>query len=394
MPEMRISPRERMVLSAIIELYIATGEPVASQAVAQTFANREGLSSATIRNVMAQLGDAGLLEQPHTSAGRVPTAAAFRHYVEQIMNSGRLATLGAANLGSANFARGMAPLQSQLSEERREQIEESFTGVSSANEYLERTSQVLALLSSGLGVGGGGGEGGGGRGGGRALGWWVPPPPPTSGQILEHIHFSRLGANRVLAVVVTQSGTVQDRVLALDRDLSGVELDTATRYLNENFRGWPIERIRAEVDRRLEIEREAYHQLLDSVEELCRKGALATEPGATLFVDGMANLIGSEIDRQRLREMLVALEAKQRLVELLTAYVDGHRQEVRVVVGLEQASPAMQDLVLIGSPARLGQSNVGTVALIAPTRMQYQEMIHAVRYIAQLSERILDVRPD
>src|SRR6185437_12031334 len=138
MAEMRISPRERLVLTAIIELYIATGEPVASQAVAQTFASREGLSSATIRNVMAQLGDAGLLEQPHTSAGRVPTPAAFRHYVEQIMNSGRMATLGAANL-----ARGLAPLHTQLSEERREQIEESFTGVSSANEYLERTSQVL-----------------------------------------------------------------------------------------------------------------------------------------------------------------------------------------------------------------------------------------------------------
>jgi heat-inducible transcriptional repressor len=368
MPEMRISPRERLVLTAIIELYIATGEPVASQAVAHTFANREGLSSATIRNVMAQLGDAGLLEQPHTSAGRVPTPAAFRHYVEQIMNSGKMATVGAANL-----ARGMAPLHTRLSEERREQIEESFSGVSSANEYLERTSQVLALLSSGLGV---------------AL------ASATNGQILEHIHFSRLGSNRVLAVVVTQSGTVQDRVLTLDHDLSGVELDTATRYLNENFRGWQIERIRAEVDRRMELEREAYHQLLDSVEELCRKGALAAEPGATLFVDGLANLIGSEIDRQRLREMLVALEAKQRLVELLSAYVDGNRQEVRVVVGLEEASPAMQDLVLIGSSARLGQSNVGTVALIAPTRMQYQEMIHAVRYIAQLSERLLDVRPE
>ena len=78
MPDARISPRERMVLTAIIELYIATGEPVASQSVAHFFANRDGLSSATIRNVMATLGDAGLLEQPHTSAGRVPTAAAFR----------------------------------------------------------------------------------------------------------------------------------------------------------------------------------------------------------------------------------------------------------------------------------------------------------------------------
>jgi len=108
----------------------------------------------------------------------------------------------------------------------------------------------------------------------------------------------------------------------------------------------------------------------------------------------MANLIGAEVDRERLRQMLVALEAKQRLVELLTAYVDGRRQEVRVVVGLEQASPAMQDLVLIGSPARLGNSSLGTVAVIAPTRMQYQEMIHAVRYIAHLSERILDVPVD
>ncbi|HEY2857747.1 MAG TPA: heat-inducible transcriptional repressor HrcA [Terracidiphilus sp.] len=362
MSELRISPRERVVLTAIIELYIATGEPVASQTVAQTFASREGLSSATIRNVMAQLGDAGLLEQPHTSAGRVPTPAAFRYYVEQIMQPGRIAQ------GMQAYAapRGFLP---QLSRQRQEQIEDSFTGVNSGNEYLERTSQVLALLSSGLGV---------------AL------AGTTSGQILEHIHFSRLGANRVLAVVVTQAGTVQDRVLTLDRDLSHVELETASRYLNDNFRGWQIERIRTEVARRVEVERQAYHELMASIEELCRKGALAGESGATLFVDGMANLIGAELDRERLRQMLVALEAKQRLVELLTAYVDGRQQEVRVVVGLEQASPAMQDLVLIGAPARLGNSNLGTVALIAPTRMQYQEMIQAVRYIAQMSERLLE----
>ncbi len=84
MPDMRVSPRERLVLTTIIELYIATGEPVASQAVAREFADRDGLSSATIRNVMATLSEAGLLEQPHTSAGRVPTPAAFRYYLEQI----------------------------------------------------------------------------------------------------------------------------------------------------------------------------------------------------------------------------------------------------------------------------------------------------------------------
>ncbi len=107
MPEARLSPRERLVLTAIIELYIATGEPVASQAVAHLFADREGLSSATLRNVMAALGEAGLLEQPHTSAGRVPTAAAFRYYVEQITQPGRAAA-GALGGGTEPGSRGFA----------------------------------------------------------------------------------------------------------------------------------------------------------------------------------------------------------------------------------------------------------------------------------------------
>jgi len=353
-----------MVLTAIIELYIATGEPVASQAVADQFAHKEGLSSATIRNVMATLGDAGLLEQPHTSSGRVPTASAFRYYVEQITRPDSV--LGRIGVTTAIPAPG-----SSLSEQRRGQIEEIFSGVTSSNEYLERTSHVLALISSGLGV---------------AL------ASGTGDQVLEHIHFSRLSAGRVLAVLVTQSGAVLDRVLALDREMTIFELDTAARYLNETFHGWPIERIRTEIARRMDAERAAYNQLLTSVEELCRKGALTVGEGAqVLYVEGMANLIAAEADRERLKQMLLALEAKQRLVDLLTAYVNGSQQEVRVVVGLDEASPAMQDLVLIGAPARLGGASLGTVAVIAPTRIQYQEMIQAVRYVARLSERILEI---
>jgi heat-inducible transcriptional repressor len=364
MPETRLSPRERLVLNAIIDLYIATGEPVASQAVANAFADRDGLSSATVRNVMSALGDSGYLEQQHSSAGRVPTAAAFRSYVEQITRPGRAAASGAQISGA-----GEVP----LSEARRGQIEESYSGVASTNEYLERTSHVLALISSGLGV---------------AL------ASSPEGQVLEHIHFSRLSTGRVLAVLVTQGGAVLDRVLALDHELTTLELETAGRYLNENFRGWPIDRIRAEVARRVEVEREAYRLLLTSVEELCRKGALAGNGAeVTIFVEGMANLVSAGQDRERLRQMMLALEAKQRLVELLNAYVDGKQQEVRVVVGLDEASPAMQDLVLIGAPARLGGASLGTVAVIAPTRIQYQEMIQAVSYIAGLSQRILDV-PD
>ena len=368
MPETRVSPRERLVLTAIIELYIATGEPVASQAVAEHFAHKEGLSSATIRNVMVALGEGGLLEQPHTSAGRVPTAAAFRYYVEQITRPD--AQVGRMGAGAAAFTT-IPSSGAPLSEQRRGQIEESFSGVTSSNEYLERTSHVLALISSGLGVALAGG---------------------TNDQVLEHIHFSRLSAGRVLAVLVTQAGAVLDRVLALDREMTHLELETAARYMNETFHGWAIDRIRTEIARKMEEERAAYNQLLASVEELCRKGALTVGEGAAvLYVEGMANLIAVEADRERLRQMLLALEAKQRMVELLTAYVNGSQQEVRVVVGLDEASPAMQDLVLIGAPTRLGGTSLGTVAVIAPTRIQYQEMIQAVRYVARLSERILEI---
>jgi heat-inducible transcriptional repressor len=187
-------------------------------------------------------------------------------------------------------------------------------------------------------------------------------------------------------VVVTTSGTVQDRVLLLDRDMPVGELEASARFLNENFHGWSIDRIRAELDRRLVEERTEYDRLARAVKELYRKGALEGESasGPVIFVEGVANLLSGEMDRERLRVMLTALEAKQRLIELLNAYVDARQRMVRVVVGLEDAAPGMENLVLIGSPA-----NMGTVAVIGPTRIQYEETINAVAYIAQLSDRLL-----
>lgn len=347
--EPRISARERLVLTTIIENYIATGEPVGSQTLARQFGHQEGMSAATIRNTMAALGEVGLLDQPHTSAGRVPTAQAFRFFVEQ--------------LAGATHAASLTP-------ERREQIDESFAGVGSSQQFLERTSHVLALVSSGVGV---------------AL------ASAREAQTLEHIHFSRLSAGRVLAVVVTMSGTVQDRVLLLDRDMPVGELEASARFLNENFHGWSIDRIRMELDRRITEERTEYDRLARAVNELYRKGALEAESGSgpVIFVEGVANLLAGEMDRERLRAMLTALEAKQRLIELLNAYLDARQQAVRVVVGLEEAIPGMRDLVLIGTPARIGADKMGTLAVIGPTRIQYEETISAVAYIAQLSDRLL-----
>ncbi len=354
---LRISPRERLVLLAIIEAYIATGEPVASQTLARLWAHKDGMSAATIRNVMASLGESGLLDQAHSSAGRIPTPLAFRFYVEQLGNRSLSATH-----------------PNPLSSERRAEIEESFTGVSSAQQFLERTSQVLASVSSGLGI---------------AI------FAAHDAHALEHIHFSRLGAGRVLAVLVTTAGVVLDRVLQLGREMQPAELDGSARYLNDNFRGWSVERIRTELDARMAEEQSACDRLLRSVEELCHGGALEHSGDEnTVFIGGVGNLLASEMDRSMLRQMLAALEERQRLVTLLRAYVDARQQTVRVVVGLEADLPdlpEMSNFVLIGAPTRLGQDHSGTLAVIAPTRVEYGRTIDAVAFIAQLSDRILQL---
>jgi len=337
-----IGEREREILTAIVETFIATGEPVGSRTLAR--ANREGLSPATIRNVMADLSDAGLLEQPHTSAGRVPTTEAYRYYVEQLTGKAR------------------------LSDEDENIIQGSLHGISDVQEFMERTSHVLSLISHNVGVA-------------VALGG-----PKNA---LEHVYFSRLGDQKVLAVLVTRSGLVRDRVLRLD--LPQAELDAAARFINENFRGWTMEALRTELARRLEQERSEYDRLMASVEQLYRQGALAGDDTAqVVYVEGAANLVAGEQDRQRLQELLKTLEEKQKMVDLLGAYLDAKQEAVRVVIGLDEALPSMRNFVLIGAPARVGGEVMGSLAVIGPTRMDYQHAITTVSYIARLFDKVLN----
>jgi heat-inducible transcriptional repressor len=334
----------------IVDRYIATGEPVSSGAIASSF-GAANVSSATVRNEMVALADAGWLEQPHTSAGRVPTARAFKMFVDGI---------GADRLSLAAVSR-----------ERREEIDARFADVAGTQAVLERTSHVLATLSSGVGVA-------------------IAAMP--GGDQLEHVHFSRLAPARVLAVVVTRGGMVRDRVLTLDRDLSLTELETAGRFLNENFRGWEIERVRAELRVRVERERSEYHRMMQSVEQLWARALPDVAAQQTVYVEGVANLVGAHPmggadDRERLREMLGALEAKQRLVELLNAYIDTRQESVRVVFDLEEQAPEMAGLVLIAARATLGGETLGTVGVIGPKRMQYERTMSAVSYVAQVLER-------
>ncbi len=337
-----IGEREREILTAIVETFISTGEPVGSRTLARS--SREGLSPATIRNVMADLVDAGFLEQPHTSAGRVPSSEGYRYYVEQLTGKAR------------------------LSHEDEDIIQDSLHGISDVQEFMERTSHVLSLISHNVGVA-------------------VAIGGPKNA--LEHVYFSRLGDQKVLAVVVTKSGLVRDRVLRLD--IPQGDLDVAARFINENFRGWTMEAMRTEIARRLEQERSEYDTLMSSVEQLYRQGALTTDETAqVIFVEGAANLVAGEQDRQRLQELLKALEEKQKLVELLGAYLDTKQEAVRVVIGLDEALPSMRNLVLIGAPARVNGEVMGSLAVIGSTRIDYQNTMTAVSYIARLFDKILN----
>jgi len=217
----------------------------------------------------------------------------------------------------------------------------------------------------------------------------------AGGDTLEHVHFSRLAKGRVLAVVVTNSGLVRDRMLALDVDVTARELEAAANFLNEHFRGWNMERVRAEIGRLVERERAEYHLMLSRVETLW---AGAVPEGSarvrSVYVEGVANLLGNRTlgsaeDMARLREVLAALEAKQRLVELLDAYIDAKQESVRVIFDLEEHAPEMAGLVLIAAPARMAGDGRGTVGVIGPKRMQYENTLNAVGYIAQVFERML-----
>jgi len=188
---------------------------------------------------------------------------------------------------------------------------------------------------------------------------------------------------------------VRDRVLRLDIPQS--DLDLAARYINENFRGWTMDDMRAELARRLEQERNEYDRLMKSIEQLYQQGALASSEGTqAVFVEGAANLVtglatGDE-DRTRLQDMLRTLEEKEKVVKLLGAYLDTRQEAVRVVIGLNEALPSssMQNFVLIGAPARVGGEVMGSLAVIGPTRLDYQHTMSAVSYIARLFDKLLN----
>src|ERR1035441_4596407 len=216
--------RDRQILSAIVRAYIDTGEPVSSRTISRC--HGESLSSATIRNVMAELEEQGYLFQPHTSAGRVPTAAAYRFFAQQVA------------------------AQATLSPEDEEWIRGEFAAATTAEEIAERAGHVLAEVSRGLGI---------------------VVSPPIAKTVLEHVRFVLLPDGRVVVVLVSTGGNTRDKIIRPARVFSQVDLDRTGDYLNRNYVGRTLEAIRADLAARLANEQERYDLLAQIGRASCRE---------------------------------------------------------------------------------------------------------------------------
>lgn len=331
------SKRNQQILAEIVRTYVATGEPVSSRAISK--GNSEQLSSASIRNVMADLEDAGLLFQPHTSAGRVPTAAAYRFFAQQIA------------------------AQATLSEGDKNWIRKELEGANTPEEITERAGHMLAAVSHGLGI---------------------VIMPPLAHSALEHVRFVLLPDGRVVVVLVSVGGAARDKVLRPEHEFTQSELDRTADYLNRHYKGWTLEAIRADLLAKLASEKERYGRLLPVALELCDPALLETGRTREVYVEGAAQFASSPelAGSESLRELLSAIEEKSKLVALLNGCIEAP-EPVHVQIGVKEINGAGEHLSLITAPYMVRDQGQGSLGVLGPMRMQYERAITAVAYMAR-----------
>ena len=348
--------RGQTILTAIINEHFVTGEPVGSKTIAEKFANASGLSSASIRSVMGELEDLGLLEQPHTSAGRVPTDKGYRFYVDNL--------LGVLSISNDDLYRIGDEFGLNASE-----------FVETPDRLMERTSQLLSALSNNVGI---------------------VVSPNLANDRLQHIEFVNLSDNRILVVLVSAPNIVHNRIIRLKVTFTKDELDRTANYLNAEFAGKNLSEIRAEILRLMHEEKTMFDRLLQTAVILCSQSIEDQEGDlAEVYVDGASNILTKRdfADLERLRELLTTIGEKSRLMEILNECVArdaDNSGDVQVMIGSENRTPSLQNCTLISAPYRVGNGTaVGTLTVLGPTRIEYARMISIVSYVARVLEKMM-----
>ncbi|MEZ5308433.1 MAG: heat-inducible transcriptional repressor HrcA [Pyrinomonadaceae bacterium] len=345
-----------MILSAIVSEHLASGQPVGSKRLAEKFASGSGLSSATIRNVMSDLESLGFLEQPHTSAGRIPTDEGYRFYVDNL--------LGILSLS-----------QSDLQIINRELGLDEEGGATTPDRLLERTSHLLSALSNNIGI---------------------VVSPSLAHDRLQHVEFVGLSNRRVLVVLVAAPNIVHNKVIRLSEALPQDELDKTARYLNREFAGKSLLAIRAEILTLMHEEKSLFDELLKTAMILTSQSIEnSDETHGEVYVDGASNILTKKDfdDLDKLRELLRTIEEKSKLVKILNECVSNDtsiNDHVRVLIGHENSADTLQDCTLITAPYRIDNgSAIGTLSVLGPTRIEYARMISVVSYLARKLEEMM-----
>ena len=354
MGSFELSDRPRRVLATLVREYIETGEPVSSQMLARR--SGLGVSSATVRNVLAQLEDLGYVHQPHTSAGRVPTDRGYRVFVDLLLESRRLRR--------RSFSEGGLPRPPfNVEDEIRAQAGRSPL----IDDLLVSVSHMVSRAA-------------------RYVGFAIAD---NHGGILQRIEFVALGGSRVLVVVVSRGNQVTQKVVDAGEDVRPGDLVQAANYLNTEFAGLPLVEVREAVLARLQQERSLYDALLRRALRLAQQ-TLDTLPDRLAFhVEGAAALLDNaddSVSKDTLRALLEMMEEKERLVRLLNQYIDG--PGLTVVIGAEHSAPDLRSFSLIASTAVDGEAT-RTVGVIGPTRMHYSRAITLVDGTTQAVARVL-----
>jgi heat-inducible transcriptional repressor len=336
-----LSPRQHVLLLAAVQEFIASAEPVGSHQLVER--HTLGVRAAMVRNLMSELEEGGFLLQPHTSAGRVPTDKAFRYFVDHLATA--------------------------IPYSDRAQIELHYSAPpSDLNTVIRDTSRLLALMT------------------GQAA---VVSAPRLESVVIERVQFVRLREREVLAIFIAAAGGVQNRLVATGEDYQQVELDRMAAYLNESLGGRTLEQARAWIEQGLRADRANYDHFVRAA--LILGGAIVrSESTAEIYVDGSIKVLEQPefANREKLRELLRALEDKTALLDLLDRAFG--QPGPMVSIGSENDNLRLAGFSVVAASYASGVMPLGSLAILGPVRMDYERVIPLVSYTAKVLSRALD----
>lgn len=338
-----LDERSKAVLKSLIQLHIATGEPVGSESLARVMDHP--ISPATIRNIMADLERMGYLDHPHTSAGRMPTDLGYRFYVSSLMSHKPLRRKEAAAIESELRPRG-----------------------ASSDQVLEHASQLLSRLSHGVGF---------------------VLAPGIGRTALRHVEFVQLLYPRVLAVLVSREGFVTHKVVEVDEKLTQDELQACANYLNAHFGGMSLASIRARLLLLMAEDKALYDSLLKRVLLLAQRAFLPQDYEGSVYLDGASNILDQPDfeDMSRMRTLFQAFEEKSRLVKILNACLAG--RGLRITIGHEIPDPELSSLAMVTASYPVDEETGFGLGVMGSTRMEYARVIPVVDHVARTVSRTL-----